>query len=65
MGKASKLSRIVRQAELCEKLELTRQGLYEMRRRGDIPQPIKFSRNSVGWPEDELVDWLASRPKAA
>ncbi len=30
---------------------------------GTFPAPIELGPNSVGWYEDEINDWLASRPR--
>ena len=32
-------------------------------RDGLFPAPIELGPNSVGWYEDEVDDWLASRPR--
>ncbi|HLA76070.1 MAG TPA: AlpA family phage regulatory protein [Vicinamibacteria bacterium] len=62
---AAPLVRIVRPAEVCRLLGLTRQALWLMRRRGDFPPGLKLSPGgSIGWREDVLREWLASRPAA-
>ena len=30
---------------------------------GKFPPPLELGPNSVGWYEDEIDDWLASRPR--
>lgn len=32
-------------------------------RAGRFPAPLELGRNSVGWFEDEIDGWLASRPR--
>jgi len=32
-------------------------------RAGRFPPPIELGPNSIGWFEDEIDDWLASRPR--
>ena len=32
-------------------------------RDGRLPQPIELGPNSIGWFEDEIDAWLASRPR--
>jgi prophage regulatory protein len=30
---------------------------------GDFPQPVQLGPNSVGWIEEEVDEWIASRPR--
>jgi predicted DNA-binding transcriptional regulator AlpA len=32
-------------------------------RDGRLPPPLELGPNSIGWFEDEIDDWLASRPR--
>ena len=35
--------------------------MWRMRRRGEIPEPIRVSRGAVGWRQTTLRDWLDRR----
>jgi predicted DNA-binding transcriptional regulator AlpA len=63
-SRQSHVERIVRVSELCAKLGVSRQGLFKMRRRGDLPSARRYGPNVVGWPESVIADWFASRPAA-
>jgi predicted DNA-binding transcriptional regulator AlpA len=42
----------------------TRVWLWRAIRRGAFPAPMKLSRGVVAWREDEVLDWIATRPRA-
>ncbi len=58
------LSRILSPRELGELIGLAPATLWRMRRRGDLPAPIRLSPNRVGWREDVISAWLAARESA-
>ena len=33
------------------------------RRKGKFPAPIVIGPNAIGWYEDEVEDWIESRPR--
>jgi predicted DNA-binding transcriptional regulator AlpA len=41
----------------------SRVQLWRDVREGRFPPPIELGPNSVGWFEDEIDQWLASRPR--
>ena len=43
---------------------LGRSTIYDLMSRGEFPRPIKLTSKAVAWSEDEILDWLASRPKS-
>ena len=45
---------------------LSRSTIYRMMREQPptFPTPIKVSRRSVRWKESEVLEWLATRPRA-
>lgn len=55
---------ILRVADLEAQLGLSRTTIWRMRRDGEIPQPIRISANTIGWPDHVIDQWLAERPKA-
>lgn len=40
---------------------LTRQRLWELRRAGKFPKPVRLTPRRVGYVEDEVLAWLAAR----
>ena len=42
---------------------LSRVTIWRLEQRGDFPTKIVLSPNRVGWLEDEVSDWIASRPR--
>ncbi len=55
------LSRILSPRELGELTGLAPATIWRMRRRGELPEPIRLSPHRVGWREDTIADWLAKR----
>ena len=53
--------RIVRPSEAAAILSISKATLLRMRRRGDIPEPIRVSRGVVGWRQTTLQEWLDQR----
>ena len=46
-----------------ERVGKTRITIWRDVKAGTFPAPIELGPNSVGWYEDEIDDWLASRPR--
>jgi prophage regulatory protein len=57
--------RYIRRTEVEALTGLSRSTLYRMMETGDFPKPVKLTRKAVAWPEDQISEWLASRPTAA
>lgn len=58
------LSRLVSPAEMLTLLGVSSPTLWRMRRRGELPEPIRISAGRVGWREDVVAAWLESREAA-
>ncbi len=54
--------RILCLAEVIKQVNLSRATIYKMIRRGEFPRPLQIGQRSVGWPTNEISDWLHSRP---
>ena len=39
-------------------------SIYRLMRAGKFPEPLKVGERAVRWPESEIVQWLAERPRA-
>jgi predicted DNA-binding transcriptional regulator AlpA len=58
------LGRILSPQQLCELLGVSLATIWRMRRRNEIPHPIRLSPGRVGWPEAEIATFLASRERS-
>jgi prophage regulatory protein len=56
-------NRIIRPRELAERIGLSLATIWRLRRRGDLPDPIRLSPGCVGWRISDIDAWLASRPE--
>lgn len=56
---------IVRQAALTKALGVSRQTLWRMVRRGELPEPITVSEGVKGWRLSTLRAWIDERETAA
>ena len=54
---------IIRGHAVCEKVQKSRVQIWRDVRAGTFPAPVDLGPNSVGWFEDEIDAWLASRPR--
>lgn len=57
--------RVLRLAEVREKVGLCTSTIYEMTANDEFPAPRKITGRAVGWLEYEIDEWLMSRPIAA
>lgn len=58
-------SRIVRIPEASKRIGLSRASIYRLMAIGAFPKALKLSERAIGWKEEDLNDWLASRQHAA
>ena len=54
---------VLRTPEVTRLTGLSRTTLWRLERRGVFPRRIRLGANSVGWLEDEVEEWIASRPR--
>lgn len=53
--------RILREPEVARVTGLGRTTRYVLERSGSFPRRRKISRNTIGWLESEILEWLRSR----
>lgn len=58
-----KQPRIMRPAEVFKAVGLSGATVWRLRRRGEFPSPVRLSANRIGWHEDAVNEWIASRQK--
>jgi prophage regulatory protein len=56
-----RLDPIIRRPELLEITGVSIATVYRWIAEGEFPPPVKLGRNSVGWRESEVREWLESR----
>lgn len=54
---------VIRPAELCTMLGISRATLYSKIRSDSFPLPIQLGPNSIGFSRSEIEEWIKSRPK--
>jgi prophage regulatory protein len=52
---------VLRRNEVEKATGLPRSTIYEKMAKGEFPKPIKLSAKSVGWLENEIIDWQKAR----
>jgi prophage regulatory protein len=52
---------IFRMNETCRQVALSRSTVYRLIDSGDFPQPIKLSKNSIGFLSSEVEAWKEQR----
>jgi len=60
---SAKPRRIIRGSVVCGRTGKSRVGVWRGVRAGTFPAPVQLGPNSVGWYEDEIDAWLATRPR--
>ena len=54
--------RLIRSAEACRLLGISKTTLYRMTMRGDIVKPTRISHRVAGWPMRVLMGWRDRQP---
>ena len=55
--------RILRLPAVMEMSGLSRAAIYDQMARSLFPRPLRIGPRAVGWLEDDIDDWLATRPR--
>ncbi len=50
--------------EVEARLSITKTTIYRLMRCGAFPEPIQVGPRAVRWPQAEIEQWLASRPRS-
>jgi prophage regulatory protein len=56
---------VLREPQVFERTKLSRVQRWRRVRAGTFPAPVELGPNSIGWWEDEIEGWLASRPRVS
>lgn len=57
------MSRVLRCPQVVYRVGWSRVTIWRAERDGNFPRRIRLGPNSVGWLEDEIEEWLRSRPR--
>jgi prophage regulatory protein len=62
---ASPAIRLVRHAQVRQKLDVSEAKLFDMIARGQFPKPFQIIPNgrAVGWLESDVDDWILARKR--
>jgi prophage regulatory protein len=55
---------ILRLPEVKGRTGLSRSSIYDKKKRGEFPEPVKLGERAVGWVEAEIEAWLKMRMEA-
>ena len=56
--------RLLRREEVEERTGLSRSAIYRLMREDKFPAPIKVGSRAVRWPQSEINEFIAARPRA-
>lgn len=51
-------------SEVGARVRLAKPTIYKLMNKGQFPRPIRVGAARVFWPEGEIEDYLASRPRS-
>lgn len=54
--------KILRKKDVVKRVGLSSVSVWRLEKNGDFPQRVKLGERCVGWHEEDIDDWLASRP---
>lgn len=57
--------KILNAKQVTQITNLSRVTLWRMERAGKFPQRISISPNRVGWRDDDINNWIDSRPQVS
>ena len=55
--------KILNPSEVVEKTGLSRVTLWRLEKSGQFPERVNLTEARVGWAEDEIDEWIKSRPR--
>lgn len=56
---------VIRLPAVKGKTTLSKSTILRLEAEGKFPKRVRLGENSTGWYEEEINEWLASRPRAA
>ena len=56
--------KILRRAEVIERVGLSYSTIFNMIKAGTFPKPRRVGRQAIGWLESEITAWIQNLPEA-
>ena len=56
-------TRLLRLPAVLERTGLGRSALYDLMAAGRFPRPLQIGARAVAWREDEIEEWIRTRPR--
>ena len=55
---------VLRQPDVQRLTQLSRQQIFNLRKAGEFPMPIKLGGRLLAWRAEDIVEWVKARPEA-
>ena len=55
--------RLLTRKQLLEIIPFSYPTIWELMRRGEFPKALRIGQQKVAWREDEIREWIESRPR--
>jgi len=55
--------KVLRFSQVSEITGLSRMAIWRLEKDDQFPKRIQLTRNTVGWIEQEIIEWLENRPR--
>ena len=62
-GGDPRLPTMIRIAEVCREVGVSKDTIYRKVRVGDFPAPVRIGKQAVAWHTREVLQWLRERPR--
>ena len=56
--------RVLRQNQVIDRVGLSKSTMWRLIKVGQFPKPLSLGPRAVGWVEEEIDQWISSRPRA-
>lgn len=53
---------VLRARDVVARLRISRPTLWRWCREGSFPLPLRLGKNTIAWREQDVLEWLSSRP---
>jgi prophage regulatory protein len=55
---------LIRKSDVRTRVNLSDSHIWRLEKNGNFPARVRLGPNAVAWYEDEVDDWIESRPRA-
>lgn len=57
------MANLLRLPVVIERTGLSRSSIYSKLEKGEFPKPVKLGERAVAWRDNDIADWISSRPQ--